>query len=264
MRRSLSLLPLALLAAPAAGQTVDFNRDVRPILSNNCFACHGPDEKVRKADLRLDTRDGATADLGDHAAVVPGKPDASELVQRIASDRPGKRMPPAKTGKSLSKADIDVLTRWVKEGAPYAKHWAYVPPTRPELPAVKNATWPKNPIDRFIVARLEREGLSPSAEADRHALARRLALDLTGLPPTLAEADAFVKDRSPDAYEKYVDQLLRKESYGEHWARMWLDLARYADSAGYADDPPRQIWAYRDYVIKSFNANKPFDQFTIE
>jgi mono/diheme cytochrome c family protein len=264
MRRSLSLLPLALLAAPAAAQTVDFNRDVRPILSNNCFACHGPDEKVRKADLRLDTREGATADRDGHAAVVPGKPDASEVVKRLTADKPGKRMPPAKTGKTLSKAEIDTLTRWVKEGAPYAKHWAYVPPARPEFPVVKNAAWPKNPIDRFILARLEKEGLSPSSEADRYALARRLALDLTGLPPTLAEADAFVKDPSPDAYEKYVDLLLRKESYGEHWARIWLDLARYADSAGYADDPPRQIWAFRDYVIKSFNANKPFDQFTIE
>jgi mono/diheme cytochrome c family protein len=263
MRRLLPLLALA-VPAPLAAQSVDFNRDVRPILSNNCFACHGPDEKVRKADLRLDTQDGATADRDGSPAIVPGKPEASPLVERITAADPSELMPPPKTGKRLSKAEIDILARWVKEGGKYSRHWAYVPPVRPELPPVKDTAWVKNPIDRFILARLEKEGLKPMPEADRYALARRLALDLTGLPPTLAEADAFAKDTSPDAYEKYVDLLLRKESYGEHWARVWLDLARYADSAGYADDPPRQIWAFRDYVIKSFNANKPFDRFTIE
>jgi hypothetical protein len=264
MRRSLPLLAIVLLAVPASAQTVDFNRDVRPILSNNCFACHGPDEKVRKAELRLDTREGALAKIDDHFAVVPGKPELSELLKRVSSDKASQLMPPAKTGKKLSKAEIDILSRWIKEGGNYSKHWSYVPPVRPELPAVKNAAWAKTPLDRFILARLEKEGLAPMPEADRYALARRLALDLTGLPPTLAEADAFVKDASPDAYEKYVDVLLKKESYGEHWARLWLDLARYADSAGYADDPKRTIWAYRDYVIKSFNKNKPFDQFSIE
>src|SRR5262245_11165226 len=264
MRRSLLVLASLLPAAPSAAGPVDFNRDVRPILSNNCFACHGPDEKVRKADLRLDTPEGATADRDGSAAIVPGKPDASSLVERITADEPSERMPPTRTGKKLSKAEIDTLTRWVKEGGKYSRHWAYVPPVRPEMPAIKDAGWVKNPIDRFILARLEKEGLTPMPEANRYALARRLALDLTGLPPTLVEAEAFVKDTSPDAYEKYVDLLLRKESYGEHWARLWLDLARYADSAGYADDPPRQIWAFRDYVIKSFNANKPFDRFTIE
>jgi hypothetical protein len=264
MRRSFLAIALLVPAAPAFGQAVDFNRDVRPILSNKCFACHGPDEKVRKAGLRLDTKEGATAETDGGRAVVPGKPEASELVRRITSAEASELMPPAKTGKKLSKAEVDALTRWIKEGANYAKHWSYVAPVRPELPAVQNAAWPRNPIDRFILARLEKEGLKPSAEADRYALARRLALDLTGLPPSLAEADAFVKDQSPDAYEKYVDSLLKKDAYGEHWARMWLDLARYADSAGYADDPLRQIWAYRDYVIRSFNSNKPFDQFTIE
>ncbi|MBO0698692.1 MAG: DUF1549 domain-containing protein, partial [Zavarzinella sp.] len=263
MRRSLLLLALA-VPAPAAAQPVDFNRDVRPILSNNCFACHGPDAKARKADLRLDTQDGAMAARDGSAPIVPGKPEASELVKRISADEPSELMPPAKTGKKLSKADIDILTRWVKDGGKYSRHWAYVPPVRPELPAVKDLGWVKNPIDRFILARIEKDGLKPMPEADRYALARRLALDLTGLPPTLAEAEAFARDTSPDAYEKYVDSLLRKESYGEHWARMWLDLARYADSAGYADDPLRQIWAFRDYVIKSFNSNKPFDRFTIE
>lgn len=262
MRRSLLLM--FVLVAPAAAQTVDFNRDVRPILSNNCFACHGPDEKVRKAELRLDTREGAIADLGGHAAIVPGKTDSSELIKRVVSTERGEVMPPVKTGKKLTANEVEILKRWVKEGANYSKHWAYVAPVRPELPAVKNTAWPKNAIDRFILARLEKEGLTPMPEADRYALSRRLALDITGLPPTVAEADAFAKDSSPQAYEKYVDLLLRKESYGEHWARLWLDLARYADSAGYADDPKRTIWAYRDYVIKSFNTNKPFDQFTVE
>ncbi|HET6573086.1 MAG TPA: DUF1549 domain-containing protein, partial [Fimbriiglobus sp.] len=239
---------------------VDFNRDVRPILSNNCYACHGPDENVRKADLRLDTRTGATA----NAAIVPGKPDRSELVRRVRADEPGEVMPPPKTGKKLTPHEIEVLTAWVRQGAPYAEHWSYVKPQRPQLPTVKDTSWPRNGIDHFILARLEREELKPRPEADRYALIRRASLDLTGLPPTLAEVDAFIKDESPDAYEKLIDRLLAKPAFGEHWARTWLDLARYADSAGYADDPARTIWAYRDYVIKSFNANKPFDRFTIE
>jgi Protein of unknown function (DUF1553)/Protein of unknown function (DUF1549)/Planctomycete cytochrome C/F5/8 type C domain len=259
MRCSFLILALA-IPAPALGQAVDFNRDVRPILSNNCFACHGPDDKARKGDLRLDVRDAALK----AEAFVPGKPEASELVRRIVSPEATELMPPAKTGKKLSKTEIDILTRWVKNGGNYAKHWAYAPPVRPELPAVRDAAWVKNPIDRFILARLDKEGLKPTSEADRYALARRLALDLTGLPPTLAEAESFAKDPAPDAYEKYVDLLLRKPAYGEHWARLWLDLARYADSAGYADDPLRQIWAFRDYVIKSYNSNKPFDRFTVE
>lgn len=262
--RRLLLLSATFLVSPLFAQTVDFNRDVRPILSNKCFMCHGPDDKERKADLRLDTREGALAKLDDHFAIVPGKPETSELVQRITSDKSAKIMPPVKSGKKLSKAETDILTRWVKEGAVYAKHWAYVPPVRAELPSVKNGVWAKNTIDRFILARLEKEGRTPMPEADRYALARRLALDLTGLPPTVAEAETFAKDPAADAYEKYVDVLMRKDTYGEHWARIWLDLARYADSAGYADDPRRTIWAFRDYVIKSFNANKPFDQFTIE
>ncbi len=251
-------LPPAATAADPAGR-VDFNRDIWPILSNNCYACHGPDEKVRKADLRLDTREGAT----DNAAIVPGKPEQSELVKRISATD-GEVMPPPKTGKKLTRREIELLTEWVRQGAPYAKHWSYVKPERPPLPAVKDKGWPRNGIDNFILARLEREGLRPQPEADRYALIRRASLDLTGLPPTVEEVDAFVADKSPDAYVKLIDRLLAKPAFGEHWARMWLDLARYADSAGYADDPPRTIWAYRDYVIKSFNANKPFDRFTIE
>ena len=255
-----AVVVLGLAGPPAAAQPapapVDFSRDVRPILATNCLACHGPDEKERKADLRLDTRAGA---LG---VVTPGKPADSELVRRLTAE-PHERMPPRKSGKALTPREVDILTRWVEQGAEYAPHWAYTKPARPPVPEVKPG-WVRNPIDAFIKARLDREGLKPTAEADRYTLARRAALDLTGLPPTWAEVEAFVNDKSADAYEKYVDKQLAKPAFGEHWARLWLDLARYADSAGYADDPPRTIWKYRDYVIKSFNANKPFDRFTVE
>jgi len=241
---------------------VDFNREVRPILSNNCFQCHGPDEKTRKAKLRLDTREGAV-----DRVIRPGKPEESILVERLRSEDPHEVMPPAKTGKKLTAREIETLTRWVREGANYSVHWSYVRPTRPPVPALATplpSGWPRNPIDAFVLDRLRREGLAPQPEADRHTLIRRVSLDLTGLPPTPEEADAFSRDPSPDAYERLVDRLLARPTFGEHWARMWLDLARYADSAGYADDPLRTIWKYRDYVIESFNANKPFDQFTIE
>jgi hypothetical protein len=256
------LAPLAAGAQPLPTK-IDFNRDVRPILSNNCYQCHGPDEKVRKAKLRLDTKDGALA-----AAVVPGKPDASELIVRLtATPDDASVMPPAKTGKKITPREVEILKQWIKEGANYSQHWSYVKPVRPAVPPItdpKTAAWAKNTIDNFVLARLQSERLSPSAEADRYALVRRVALDLTGLPPTPEEVQSFVTDTSANAYEKLVDKLLAKPAFGEHWARMWLDLARYADSAGYADDPPRTIWKYRDYVIQSFNANKPFDQFTIE
>ncbi|MFO0801151.1 MAG: PSD1 and planctomycete cytochrome C domain-containing protein [Gemmataceae bacterium] len=243
--------------APAASaQPVDFNRDVRPILSNNCFACHGPDEKERKGDLRLDTKDGALD------AIVPGNPAKSELLARVRSAEPTEVMPPAKSGKKLTPRELDVLDRWVKQGGAYSPHWAYVPPTRPVAPATKHPV--ATPVDSFLFYRLEREGLSPQPEADRYALLRRVALDLTGVPPTWAEAEAFAKDAGAGAYERQVDRLLASPRFGEHWARMWLDLARYADSAGYADDPPRTIWKYRDYVIRAFNDNLPFDRFTVE
>jgi hypothetical protein len=249
-------LLVSIAARPVAAQPgkIDFNRDVRPILSNNCFACHGPDEKVRKGDLRLDTRAGAIAN-----AVVPGKPEASSFIERITSKDTDTAMPPAKFGKKLTAKEVEILTQWVKESAPYAVHWAYAKPVRPEVPKGAN-----HPVDAFIRERLQREKLAPLPEADKYSLIRRVALDLTGLPPTPAEVDAFIKDESKDAYEKLVDRLLAKPAYGEHQARLWLDLARYADSAGYADDPARTIWKYRDYVIQSFNKNKPFDQFTIE
>src|SRR3954471_15371935 len=259
MKPFAALLALATLPAVARAADIDFNRDVRPILSNKCFACHGPDEKERKAKLRLDTREGAI-----DSAVVAGKPEASELVRRLTAE-PHEAMPPKKSGKTLSQREIDTLTRWVKEGAPYSAHWAYVKPTRPAVPQIRS---PKSeirtPIDNFLLARLQKEGLTPQPPADRYTLIRRVSLDLTGLPPTVAEVDAFVNDPAQDAYEKLVDRLLARPAFGEHWARMWLDLARYADSAGYADDPPRTIWKYRDWVIRAFNENKPFDRFTVE
>ena len=268
MKFSKLLLPgmLGLLVWSGVGRAapVDFNRDIRPILSNNCYFCHGPDEKERKADLRLDTAEGSRAKLEDHFAIVPGKPESSSLVSRVSTSKAGEVMPPPRTGKKLTAGEVALLKQWIQEGANYEKHWAYAPVKRSELPAVKNTAWVQTPVDRFVLAKLEQLGFKPAGEADRYALARRVALDLTGLPPTPAEADAFVNDNQPGAYERYVDRMLAKDTYGEHWARLWLDLARYADSAGYADDPLRTIWAYRDYVIKSFNKNKPFDQFTIE
>lgn len=266
-------LPAGLLGPVAAGAAgggkVDFNRDVRPILSDNCFKCHGPDSKGNGAKgrqpLRLDSREAALADRGDgRRAIVPGQPDASELIRRVMATDPDDRMPPAETGKVLSDRDRAVLRRWIEDGAGYARHWAYVPPVRPDRPRIQARRWPRNGIDDFILARLESEGLKPAPEAGPAALIRRVSLDLTGLPPSLEEVDRFLADRASDAYERLVDRLLAKETFGEHWARFWLDQARYADSSGYADDPPRTIWAYRDYVIRAFNANRPFDLFTVE
>ncbi|HWB10248.1 MAG TPA: DUF1553 domain-containing protein [Pirellulales bacterium] len=254
-------------ASAAPPREVDFNRDIKPVLSNACFKCHGPDPAERKGGsdgLRLDTADGIKADLGGYAAIVPGQPEKSALVARITSNDPDELMPPPASGKKLSQHEIDVITQWIREGANYEGHWSYVKPVRAELPAVQDVAWPRNGIDRFLLARLEREGLRPSPEADRYALIRRVSLDLTGLPPSVEEVDAFVADADPQAYEKLVDRLLDRPAYGEHWGHLWLDLARYADSAGYADDPPRTIWLFRDYVIRALNDNRPFDQFTIE
>lgn len=244
---------------------VDFNRDIRPILARNCYSCHGMDDKHREAGLRLDRQEGATQKLDSGAtAIVSRNLDDSELYQRLISTDDAERMPPRATGKTLSAAQIDLVKRWIEQGAPYAAHWSFVKPQRPELPVVKNTAWPRNGIDNFILARLEREGLQPSPEADRYTLIRRLSLDLRGLPPTPEEVAAFVNDTRPDAYEQLVDRLLADPAYGERWARMWLDLARYADSAGYGSDPLRTIWKYRDWVIDAFNRNVPFDQFTVE
>ncbi|HJQ79461.1 MAG TPA: PSD1 and planctomycete cytochrome C domain-containing protein [Lacipirellulaceae bacterium] len=260
-------MALTFISVAAAEQPLDFNRDVRPILSNKCFACHGPDEKQRQAGLRLDRVESATAELESGVtAIKPGDPEASELIRRITHADESQRMPPAESGKPLTPEEIAVLRRWIEHAAPYAAHWSYVKPVRIVPPAAPEAWqhWPRNAIDQFALQAMSANKLHPSPEADRYALVRRLFLDLTGLPPTIEEVDAFVKDEDPQAYENLVDDLLHRPSYGEHWARMWLDLARYADSAGYADDPPRTIWAYRDWVIKAINENKPFDEFTIE
>jgi hypothetical protein len=253
--------------ALAAEAGISFTRDIKGILSNRCVRCHGPDPEGRAGGgdegLRLDTFAGATADLGGHAAIVPGRPDESEIIARITSTDPDLVMPPPEAGQPLADKQIDLLKRWIAAGAIYEPHWAYVPPKRPAVPEVRLSVWPKNDIDRFILARLEAEGLAPQPEADRATLARRLALDLTGLPLSPEEIDAFVADPAADAVEKLVDRLLAHDGYGEHQARQWLDLARYADSAGYADDPPRTIWGWRDWVVKAFDANMPFDEFTI-
>lgn len=265
--RTLGLLLLTTAAAAAAPRgPLSFARDIRPILSNNCVMCHGPDEAERKGGpsgsggLRLDTEEGARMLLdGGKKAVVPGHPEHSDIIARITSTDPDDVMPPPQSAKKITADEIALLSQWITEGAGFSKHWSYEKPVRVEPPKAGI-----HPVDAFVLDRLEREKLTPQAEADRETLARRAALDLTGLPPSPEQVMAFVHDQLPQAYERFVDTLLASPAYGEHWARQWLDLARYADSAGYADDPARTIWAYRDYVIKSFNANKPFDQFTLE
>jgi hypothetical protein len=262
LRRAAALLVLpALCALPArAADAVQYNRDVRPILSDNCFACHGPDKNARKAKLRLDVREEAIK----AEAIVPGHPEKSALVERVFSTQRGQVMPPRKSHKTLTAAQKDLLKRWIAAGAPYQAHWSFIAPVRPPLPAVKDAAWVRNPIDRFILAALEKQGLHPAPEADRRTLARRASLDLTGLPPPPQEVEAFVNDPAPDAYERYVDHLLESPHWGEHRGRYWLDAARYADTHGIHFDNYREIWSYRDWVIKAFNANMPFDRFTVE
>ena len=251
------------VAAPA-GSGLRFNRDIRPILSENCFACHGPDSAHRKAGLRLDRTDGLFGRHEHGFAVVPGKPAESLLYTHVTASDPEERMPPVKSGKKLTEAEQRLLTRWIEEGAQWEPLWSFVAPVRGEPPAVKDKAWCHNPIDRFVLARLEAEGLSPNPEADRRALIRRVTFDLTGLPPTPPEVDAFVSDTSPNAYEKVVDRLLASPRYGEHEARYWLDAARYGDTHGIHIDNYREIWPYRDWVIAAFNRNEPFDQFTID
>jgi hypothetical protein len=243
-----------------AGGMVQYNRDIRPILSENCFACHGPDVNKRAADLRLDVREAAI----DKRAIVPGQPDASAILQRIASTDPEVIMPPPESHKSLTQQQKDLLKTWIAEGAEYQGHWAFIAPVKPELPQVRNPTWIRNPIDRFILAELERRGMEPSPEADLRSLIRRVCLDLTGLPPTPQEIDRVLSDPSPERYENYVDELLSRQEWGEHRGRYWLDYARYADTHGIHFDNYREMWSYREWVIKAFNRNLPFDQFTIE
>jgi hypothetical protein len=245
-------------------KVVEFNRDIRPILADNCYACHGPDKNARKADLRLDNEEGATADRGGYRPLVAGKPEQSELYRRVTNPDVKKRMPPAKFGKRPTPRQVELLRQWIAQGGQWQKHWSLIAPRRAELPKVANAAWPCNPIDYFILARLEQEGLEPSPEADKHTLIRRLSFDLTGLPPEPREVDAFLADRSPVAYERLVDRLLASKHYGERMALYWLDVVRYADTGGYHSDNHRDIYLYRDYVIAAFNNNKPFDRFTVE
>ncbi|MEI7775579.1 MAG: DUF1549 domain-containing protein, partial [Verrucomicrobiota bacterium] len=251
-----------------ANGKVNFSREIRPILSNNCFHCHGPDEQHRKGNgdkgLRLDTKEGAFTELDGSFALVPQHPEKSTLLQRILSHDADEVMPPKKSGKKISEKEVALLKRWIEEGAEYSGHWAYQKPELVEPPAASNPAWNHSPVDRFLFQKMLSQGLHPSPEADRAVLARRLALDLTGLPPTPQEVASFAADTAPNAYLSFVDKLLAKPAFGEHWARLWMDLARYADSAGYPSDPGRSIWAFRDYVIRAFNENKPFDQFTIE
>lgn len=245
---------------------VDFNRDIRPVLSKNCFHCHGPDEGTREADLRLDERPAAIAKLpSDAHAIIPHKAEQSELFLRITSTDEDAVMPPPDVGEKLTEAQIAKIKAWINQGAPYSRHWSFIPPERPPLPNITQQKWPTNPIDHFILAKLETSGLKPSPQANRYTLIRRLSFDLRGLPPTQTEVDQFINDTSPDAYEKLVDRFLADPAYGERWARKWLDLARYADSKGYGSDPLRMtIWRYRDWVISALNNNMPYDQFTLE
>jgi hypothetical protein len=253
-------LGLLLAASDVAADPIRYGRDIRPILAANCFACHGPDSAARKAKLRLDVREVAIA----KEAIVPGRPDESKLVARIFSSEPNEIMPPAKTNKQLTSQEKETFKRWIAAGADYEAHWAFVPPVRPGLPAVKNQTWCRNAIDRLVLARMERHGLEPSPEADRPTLIRRLSLDLTGLPPDPREVDDFIADQTPDAYARVVARLLDSPRYGERMALPWLDAARYADSNGFQQDGDNYQYVWRDWVIRALNANTPFDQFTIE
>jgi hypothetical protein len=251
--------------SPAPQRQLSFNRDIRPILAEKCFVCHGPDATAKKIKLRLDSEAAATADLGQgRRAVVAGQPQQSELVRRITAPDEAERMPPSYATHKLTPTEIELLIEWIKQGARWQQHWAFIPPVKPALPAVKRNDWPRNAIDHFVLARLEREGLQPAPEADRATLLRRVSLDLTGLPPTLRELDDFLNDRSPNAYEKVVDRLLASPRYGERMAFKWLDAARYADTNGYQIDGDREMWRWRDWVIEAFNANKPYNQFIIE
>ena len=257
---TLSLAPTVFAAELPIPDQIRFNRDVRPVLADKCFACHGFDPKDRKGDLRLDVREAAL----EAKAIVPGKPAESTLVERILTEDKEDLMPPPKSHKKLSKRDKEVLQRWIAQGAPYERHWAFEPPRKEAAPMLKQVGWVRNPIDAFLLAGLEQAGLQPAPEADRRTLARRLSLDLTGLPPKPEEVEAFVSDPAPDAYEKLMERWMATPQWGEHRGRYWLDAARYADTHGIHIDAYREMWPYRDWVVAAFNRNQPFDQFTIE
>lgn len=259
LRCALIAALLAVFLAGSASAAPDFQSDVRPILQK-CLPCHGPDEHSRQANLRLDSHEGATGRDGGYAGLVPGDSGASRMLARVTAET--NPMPP--TGDRLTAAEIETLMQWIDAGAQYRRHWAFERPATPQLPSVTDKSWPQNPIDHFVLAKLESVGLAASGRADRYTLARRLSLDLTGLPPRLEAVEAFVADRSADAYEKFVATLLDSSAYGERWASVWLDLARYADSMGYEKDTLRTIWPYRDWVVRALNDNMPFDEFTVQ
>jgi hypothetical protein len=268
MRRIYHLLILVIFTSPrfalAAETNIDFNRDIRPILSENCFQCHGFDEKARQAELRLDQADSAYADHDGTKPIVPGHPDQSELWRRITTDDESELMPPPDSHRVLKPEQKETLKHWIEQGAPYAKHWSFIPPVKADVPEVSNKRWPRNEIDSFILARLEAQKISHAAEADRRTLIRRLSLDLTGLPPSAADVEAFAADKDPNAYEKLVDSLLGSPHFGERMALVWLDAARYADTNGYSIDGGRHMWLWRDWVINAFNTNMPYDEFLRE
>jgi hypothetical protein len=259
-----AFLPIVVLAGASHAQTIEFNRDVRPILSENCFACHGPDKNHRKAKLRLDVATSALAEREGRFAIKPGQPDRSELVRRINAVGSKDLMPPGKSHKKLTSAEIEQLTKWIAQGAEYERHWSFTPPRARKLPVVRDAEWCRNLVDFWVLSRLDREGLRPTEEANRSTLLRRVTFDITGLPPTPEEIDAFVSDRRADAFERVVDRLLGSKHYGERMAIYWLDLVRFADTVGYHGDQVHAIAPYRDWVIDAFNANMRFDQFTVE
>jgi hypothetical protein len=264
-----SILATALILGVAPGRAseappINFARDIRPILSDNCFHCHGPDSAQRKGGIRLDTKEGAFAFSDGVALIAPGRPDGSELVRRIESSDPGEQMPPPEAKKKFGDAERALLRRWISEGAPWAEHWSLEPPRKPDPPAIADPAWARNPIDFFVAAQRDALALSPAPEADKRTLIRRISLDLTGLPPTPDEVEDFLADVSSDAYEKLVDRLLASPHYGERMAWPWLDAARYADTNGYQGDNERTMYPWRDWVVRAFNENMPYDQFTIE
>src|SRR5689334_17427069 len=270
MFRAFLLVPACLLWLPGPvavpAQTVEFNRDIRPILSDKCFTCHGPDAANRKTKMRFDIESGAMITLGNGGhAIVPGDPGKSEMIRRITSENKAIRMPPAYMGREkLTDREIELIRRWIEQGAKWQPFWSFIPPKRPPVPTVSGSAWIRNPIDNFVLSRLEREGLHPSPEADKRTLIRRVTLDLTGLPPTPAEVDAFLADSSANAYGKVVDRLLASPRYAERMAFRWMEAARYGDTNGYQTDGPREMWRWRDWVLDAFNRNMPYDEFTVD
>ncbi|MEM9283454.1 MAG: DUF1549 domain-containing protein, partial [Verrucomicrobiota bacterium] len=261
LQRFIFLVPvLDLLLA----DELDYNRDVRPILSDKCFKCHGPDAKNQRSDFRIDTFAHATEDLGGYAGIIPGNIDDSEVHWRLVTDDESELMPPPKSKMSLTPEEIDIITRWIKEGAEYQEHWSYVPVAETVPAPESDSDWVRNPIDEFIVHRLEQEQFKPSQETSREQWLRRVTFDLTGLPPTLGEVDSFVADAAPDAFEKVVDRLFATPAYGERMANEWLDVARYSDTFGYQQDWDRYVWPWRDWVIRAFQEGMPYDQFITE